>query len=704
MVRCPAHDDHKPSLSVGPGDRQPVVFKCQAGCPQAAVLAAVEDILVAAGIPMSELMPERRSTNGRHIVATYAYCDGSGAVLFETVRYAPKGFKQRHADPQNPRDWIWNIMGVRRVLYHLPELIAADPDAPVYVVEGEKDVHAVEDAGGVATCNPMGAGSWRADYAGQFPRDRDVVVVADCDERGNEHARTVAASLEAVARSVRIVQAKTGKDAADHLAAGFELAEFVGLDGTTTKPPPAASGMSEAETAISATTHAQPHTSEMLLAIEFLADHGSGVRFVYGLGWHIWNGSRWRPDTDGAIVGMAWKTVERLVHDAAMPERVRREAQRYRSMPGGALRWLEGHRGVVVPVGQLDPDGMLLGTPGGTLDLRTGQVQPADPSELITRQTGCDVGETVGPEWLAFVERALPDADVRRYVQMLVGAALVVTRRLRHLPIFCGAGANGKSAFVVAMLRVLGDYAQPGELSLLMHAERRGGATPELANLRGARAVFVSESPENDRLNVGRIKALTGGEEMTARHLYGQPIRFRPTHTIILSTNHAPRVDDPGPAIWDRLVLIRWDVVIPADERIPDYGEELAAIDGPGILRWVVDGALAYIAAGYRLDPPKSVRTATDEYRAGEDAFATFLAECTVDVDGASTRAGVLLTMFNGWRANQRPDAPPLNDQMLRARMTTAGYKREIHRGRVSYLGLDRRTLDDGNDRDRGTT
>lgn len=218
-VRCPAHHDKSPSLSVDSGTTQPVVLHCHAGCSTA-------EILSAAGLQTSDIMVEKPSSNGHEIVAEYDYRDEHGTLLFQVVRMSPKTFRQRRPDGTG---WNWSLGDTRRVLYHLPELIAADPDAPVYVVEGEKDVEAIERAGGVATCNAGGAGKWRDEYS-ECLRDRDVVVVADKDDPGIAHAKAVERSCKEIARSVRVVTVLVGKDAADHLAAGEPLSGFTPLE------------------------------------------------------------------------------------------------------------------------------------------------------------------------------------------------------------------------------------------------------------------------------------------------------------------------------------------------------------------------------------------------------------------------------------------------------------------------------------------
>lgn len=223
---CPAHDDRTPSLNVREGEDGRVLVHCHAGCPTEAVLDAL-------GLNAADLFLERASDAARSILAEYPYTDEVGALLYQVVRFVPKDFRQRRPDGDG---WAWNLRGVERVLYRLPEVLAAVRDgATVFVVEGEKDADAIVRAGAVATCNPGGAGKWAASYS-QALRGADVVIVADRDAAGYEHARKVAASLSGVAASVRIVEAAEGKDAADHLAAGHALEELVRVDLDDAKP------------------------------------------------------------------------------------------------------------------------------------------------------------------------------------------------------------------------------------------------------------------------------------------------------------------------------------------------------------------------------------------------------------------------------------------------------------------------------------
>jgi len=198
MVVCPAHDDNNPSLSVGPGNEgQPVVFKCHANCES-------RDIITAAGLSWGdvcggELDPNRVEGevwtprgNASHV---YQYVDEYGRVLFEALRVTlPEGgktFFQRQPDSSAQSGYAWNLQGVRRVLYRLPQVIAAVNDGKdIWVVEGEKDADRACADGKVATCAPMGAGKWNTDY-GQFLTGARVTIVADADEPGRKHAMEV---------------------------------------------------------------------------------------------------------------------------------------------------------------------------------------------------------------------------------------------------------------------------------------------------------------------------------------------------------------------------------------------------------------------------------------------------------------------------------------------------------------------------------
>jgi 5S rRNA maturation endonuclease (ribonuclease M5) len=213
---CPAHNDTRASLSLSRGRDDRALVRCHAGCELDAILDAL-------GLQKTDLFPERPAK--AEIVATYDYTDEGGKLLYQVVRFEPKQFRQRR--PDGAGGWTWNLKDTRRVLFHLPRLREAIAgDLPVYLVEGEKDVLALERVGVAATTAPMGAGKWRREYTAALAK-ATIVVVRDRDEAGAAHAAQVAGELVRVGCDVTVVEAAKGKDAADHLGAGLAVADFL---------------------------------------------------------------------------------------------------------------------------------------------------------------------------------------------------------------------------------------------------------------------------------------------------------------------------------------------------------------------------------------------------------------------------------------------------------------------------------------------
>lgn len=197
-ARCPAHDDRRNSLSISEGVDGRVLLKCHAGCSTEAVMASANPPLA-----WADLFADSRDENPV-IVSTYSYTDESGELLFEAVRYYPKDFRQRRPDGRG--GWEWNLNGVRRVLYRLPEVVeAAQAGRHVLVAEGESDVERLRARGFAATCNPMGAGNWRDDYA-EALRGGKVAVLTDNDEPGRAHAQQVAAKIHNCGIDVKVIE------------------------------------------------------------------------------------------------------------------------------------------------------------------------------------------------------------------------------------------------------------------------------------------------------------------------------------------------------------------------------------------------------------------------------------------------------------------------------------------------------------------
>lgn len=241
QASCPAHDDRNPSLSVTEGDNGRVLLHCFAcNAPYSDIMAALGfstnghgEPTPAPSAPASAAPAPKPTQPARRIVATYDYHDASGKVVFQKVRYAPKGFRQRRPDGRG--GWIWNLDGVTPVLYRLPQLTdPATAEQPVYICEGEKDVDRVAGLGLVATCNLDGAAAagqrskWRAEYNDHF-FGRVVHILADNDDAGRAHAENIAGNLHGIAQAVKVVNLPglpPKGDVSDWLDAGHTKAEL----------------------------------------------------------------------------------------------------------------------------------------------------------------------------------------------------------------------------------------------------------------------------------------------------------------------------------------------------------------------------------------------------------------------------------------------------------------------------------------------
>jgi hypothetical protein len=233
---CPIHQGKRDSFAVDPKNG---LWNCHSACGRGGDLIGLEEFLTGAHFKEAKaevfrIVARLEASNGSHsrggpapgrIVATYDYCDENANLLYQAVRMDPKDFRQRRPDGKG--GWAWNVKGVRLVLYRLPELLRRKTET-VFVCEGEKDVHAIESFGLLATTNAMGAGKWRPEYS-EVLRGHPAVVLTDNDTPGRKHAAAVAADLLRAGCEVRIIELPRGKDASDWIAEGGTCDELRGL-------------------------------------------------------------------------------------------------------------------------------------------------------------------------------------------------------------------------------------------------------------------------------------------------------------------------------------------------------------------------------------------------------------------------------------------------------------------------------------------
>jgi putative DNA primase/helicase len=282
---------------------------------------------------------------------------------------------------------------------------------------------------------------------------------------------------------------------------------------------------------------------------------------------------------------------------------------------------------VVVYVAALDAHPDELNCANGILNLRTLELRPHDPGALHTRVTSAGFDpKAEAPFWEATVESALPDVDVRRFVQKLLGSSLLGTYS-EHLGVAHGSGSNLKSTMLGAVRDALGDYAIQASADLLVE-QQAGSARSDsaLASLRGRRLVIASETAEGVPLHDALVKGLTGEHRMRTKFMKQDYFEFDNQSAVWLSTNHKPRTQGSDEAIWRRLVLVPFTYVVPdADRMDPKVVQTKLRGEQDGILRWLVDGLRMFHDDHGKLEQPDAIRAATAAYRRESDPLADWL-------------------------------------------------------------------------------
>lgn len=370
------------------------------------------------------------------------------------------------------------------------------------------------------------------------------------------------------------------------------------------------------------------HRGQVRMAYRLAASHADVLMYVHGIGWHAWNGRRWVEDDQGQAKRAVLDVLREALAGSLGDKDLRGDVNKCESAAGvaGVLDLAAALEPFAFTVTDLDADPYLLNVDNGTLDLRTFELRAHDPQDRITKVTRGAYTTDAGPLWTGFLKRVLPDAEVREFLQRLTGVGLLGVVVEHVLGILTGVGRNGKGVFYGAYGHALGDYATVAEPDLFMHRE---GAHPTgEMDLRGVRWAVVSENDRGRRMAEATMKRLTGGDEIKARRMRQDFVRFKPSHTPILVTNHLPVVAGDDPALWARMRVVPFAVVIPAAER-DTHLEERLQLEADAILSWAVAGYRDYLNRG-GLAEPEAVRVATDDYRRDSDAVRRFVDECCI--------------------------------------------------------------------------
>ena len=408
--------------------------------------------------------------------------------------------------------------------------------------------------------------------------------------------------------------------------------------------------------------------------------------------WLIFDEHWWRPDTDGEVRRLAkratrercqltgenqdsedWKAEVRFA--AGSENRYRQEAM---------LSLAQNEKPIADSGEGWDSNPWLLGVADGVIDLRTGELRDGVPEDRIRKHIDIPYdSDAECPRWQQFLSEIFgSEPELIDYIWKAVGYSLTGVIREECIFLCIGSGRNGKTTFLNVIRHIGGDYGYNTGFSTLEH-HPNSTSSHDVANLEGRRLVTASETSESTRLNEARIKALTGGDPITARHLYRNESTFWPVCKIWLGTNHKPIIGDDSLGFWQRIHLIpfRQQFIGENDDR--QLGTILKA-ESSGILAWAIKGCIKWQRDGLR--PPEAVIEATKDYKEESDPLADFLADCCEPGDEYTGRSGDLYKAYDNWADNQgMPWSERLTHKVFGSRLGQKFDRKRSNKGMVYY-------------------
>ena len=310
----------------------------------------------------------------------------------------------------------------------------------------------------------------------------------------------------------------------------------------------------------------------------------------------------------------------------------------------------EAHPMVEIDQRQLDADEFLLNTPSGNYDLRIGlpSAHEHTPAEFITKQTTVDPSDDGMDIWQDALETFFcGDNELIDYVQEIAGLSAIEKVCVEGLIIAYGEGRNGKSTFWNTLSRVMGTYSGNMSADTLTVGCKRN-VKPELAEAKGKRIIIAAELEEGMRLNTSNVKQLCSTDEIYAEKKYKDPFSFVPSHTLVLYTNHLPKVGAIDAGTWRRLIVIPFNAKIEGSSDIKNYADYLFNKAGGAILKWIMTGAKRVIEKDYHIVKPAVVEAAIQKYKDNNDWLSQFLDECCEIDSSYSAKSG---DVYNAYRS-----------------------------------------------------
>lgn len=432
-------------------------------------------------------------------------------------------------------------------------------------------------------------------------------------------------------------------------------------------------------------------------AEHFTGMHADSVRYDHRRGrWLEWDDSQyWKPENDGNITRKALDSIRKRYHDAATIENLKEKENVSKwaisSEQRGRLDAMLGIARNLKPIADSgenwDADPWLLGIQNGVYDLRSNTFRAGRQSDRITMQAGTvyDPNATA-PRWEQFLNEVFcRDGQLISWIQKYFGYALTGDVSEQCLCIGHGRGANGKSVLLVVLRYVLGDYGYDAPFSTF-ELYQRASIPNDMAALYNRRFIASSETNEGSRLNEARIKALTGGDSITARFLHQEWFTFNPTGKLFLAVNHKPRINDDSLGFWRRVRLIPFDRQFTGTEADKKLTEKLIA-ESPGILNWLLEGCQRWQNEGLD-DIPATITAATTDYENESDPLNDFINDECAFGELHTVPASRLYQQYKAWCEREGFQNREVLSSTAFGRRMSAKFKKEKGRTGATYHGI----------------
>lgn len=634
---CPSHNDKKSSLSIKQvSDR--ILIHCYAGCNY-------KDILASIGLNPKDLYLNNTvttQTQKKEIECEYIYTDVEGKPLYKVMRYKPKDFRQ--AKYKNNM-WIYNMDNVRYVPYNLTEVIKSDT---IFWVEGEKDVENLKLLSLTATTTCKGANGFiknHKEYTKYFC-NKKVYIIPDNDDAGLKYATDIKSKLKGIASYVGIIILK---DEIPNLKKGGDISDVIQVYGKE-ESKKIISKLLEDESENNTIFNILEKLKKLKPEYKYTKDNIGDAKMFYDVfsdiivyditykEWRVYDGTKWELDSDSLMTCKLFKYLKSALNLYIKDIKDELFVKHVKDLGKKATRdiILKDAKDInFVKSDKFDQNRNILNCKNGTLDLNTGNFTKHNAKDFISKIANVEyIPEASYDIFEKFINDIFEgNSEKIKFVQKILGYSLTgSTKEEKAFILYGKTTRNGKSTLVETISTLLGNYASSSQPEILTEKKFKDSrqASGDIARLKGARFVSLSEPSQKMILDIALLKTLTGNDKIVARALYKNEMEFYPQFKIFINTNYLPLINDTTIFSSNRLIVITFNKHFSEAEQDNTLKDKLKQSNVlSGVLNWCLEGLKLYQKEG--LNIPQCIKDDIDEYRVTSDKIELFINECLED-------------------------------------------------------------------------